>query len=40
LIGDTELDQGVIQLKDLRGHTQRQVKKDDAAEEVVRELAN
>jgi len=40
LIGDTELEQGVIQLKDLRGHTQRQVPKDDAAEEVVRELAN
>jgi hypothetical protein len=30
----------VIQLKDLRGHTQREIPKDDAADEVVRELQN
>jgi histidyl-tRNA synthetase len=40
LIGDGELDRSVITLKDLRAHTQREIPKDEAAAEVVRELAN
>lgn len=38
VLGDAEIDQGIVQLKHLAAHTQRTVAQNDVVSEVVREL--